>query len=118
LEDNVRLLGFQENPYKFFKNADLFVLSSLWEGLGQVLIEALASGTLVVSTDCPSGPSEIIEGDYGKLVKVEDSEDLANGIISMLKKENKEELIELGKKRAEDFRSTKIIKEYENLFLN
>lgn len=117
LKNNIKFLGFQENPYKYFKNADLFVLSSLWEGLPGVLIEALASGTLVVSTDCPSGPSEIIKGEYGKLVKVADSEDLAKGIIYMLDKTDRENLIKEGRKRAEDFDSKKIIKEYEKLFL-
>ena len=50
------------NPYKYYSKADLFVLSSLWEGLPTVLIEALSCNCKIVSTDCPHGPSEILEG--------------------------------------------------------
>ncbi|MGB9554008.1 MAG: glycosyltransferase, partial [bacterium] len=60
LEQDVALPGFVENSYKYMKRAAVFVLSSRWEGLPTVLIEALALGTPVVSTDCPSGPKEIL----------------------------------------------------------
>lgn len=62
LSDRVTLVPFDKNPYKWIKNAKLLVLSSDHEGLPTVLIESLVCGTTVVSTDCPSGPSEILEG--------------------------------------------------------
>ncbi|MBW2174070.1 MAG: glycosyltransferase, partial [Deltaproteobacteria bacterium] len=62
IEDDVDLPGFAENPYAYMSRAALFVLSSLWEGSPNVLTEALSLGVPVVSTDCPSGPSEILAG--------------------------------------------------------
>ncbi len=62
LTHRVLLPGFVDNPYPYMKASALFVLSSLWEGLGAVIVEALAAGTPVVATDCPSGPAELLEG--------------------------------------------------------
>lgn len=84
---DVELLGFKPNPYDYMAHASLFVLTSLWEGLGFVLIEALAMGTPVVSVDCPSGPSEILQdGQYGPLVKMKDDGALSQAIITTLDK--------------------------------
>jgi len=86
LVNEVDLPGFTENPYSYMKRAKLFVLSSLWEGLPTVLIEALSCGTQVVSTDCPSGPREILEnGKWGTLVAVNDGQALANAMIDAIK---------------------------------
>jgi len=80
--------GFVDNPYAFLARAGVFVLSSRWEGLSCVLIEAMACGTPVVSTDCPSGPNEILEGGrWGRLVPVGDSAALANAIDAVLSSE-------------------------------
>ena len=85
LEKEVALPGFAENPYPFMKRAAVFVLSSRWEGLGNVLIEALALGRPVVATDCPSGPREILEdGRWGRLVPVGDDAALAEAILEAL----------------------------------
>ncbi|MBE3591910.1 MAG: glycosyltransferase [Thermoanaerobacter sp.] len=81
LERDVDLPGFVDNPYKYMKRAAVFVLSSQWEGLPTVLIEALALGIPVVSTDCPSGPREILNnGEYGRLVALGNEKELAQNI--------------------------------------
>lgn len=82
---DVSMPGFVANPHAFLARADLFVLSSDFEGLPTVLIEALAAGGKVVSTDCPSGPSEILDGGrYGALVPVGDSSALAQAMAQAL----------------------------------
>jgi len=87
LEADVRLPGFVQNPYPLLKRASVFVLSSRWEGLPNALLEALAVGTPVVATDCPSGPAEILEnGKYGKLVPVGDVVALSEAIYIVLDK--------------------------------
>lgn len=79
--NQVEFLGFVSNPYAYLSRASLFVLSSRWEGLSCVLIEAMACGTPVVSTDCPSGPREVLEdGDWGPLVPVGDERALADAM--------------------------------------
>jgi len=89
LEGEVALPGFVENPYKYMKRAAVFVLSSRWEGLPTVLIEALALGTPVVSTNCPSGPMEILEGGkWGRLVPVGDPCSLAHAILETFQDEH------------------------------
>jgi glycosyltransferase involved in cell wall biosynthesis len=83
--EDVDLPGFNANPYAFMARADLFVLSSRWEGMPVALVEALACHTPVVSTDCPSGPREVLEGsDVGALVPVGDEEVMADAISTWL----------------------------------
>ena len=85
LEDDVSFPGFVKNPFPYIAKADVFALSSRWEGLPTVLIEAMAVGTPVVSTDCKSGPAEILDGGkYGTLVPVGDSEALAVALLKVL----------------------------------
>jgi glycosyltransferase involved in cell wall biosynthesis len=85
LEGSVGLPGWVGNPYPYMVRAAAFVLSSRWEGLPSVLIEALFCGAPVVATDCLSGPSEILEdGRYGLLVPVGDEDALAKGIAAAL----------------------------------
>lgn len=83
--DDVLLMGYQANPLKFMGRADLFVLSSQFEGLPNVLLEALACGCPVVSTDCPSGPHEILDGGrFGRLVPVGDDVAMATAMAETL----------------------------------
>lgn len=94
LEDLIRVLGVEgrvalpgvvDNPYKYMHRASVFVLSSLYEGFPNVLLEALAVGTHVVATDCQSGPREILAGGrYGALVSVGDVEAMSSAIIAAL----------------------------------
>ncbi|MCP2731514.1 glycosyltransferase [Limnofasciculus baicalensis] len=85
LKNDVAMLGFAENPSAYMAKAAVFVLSSAWEGLPNALIEAMAIGIPVVSTNCPSGPREILDnGKYGSLVPVGDSKAMADAILSVL----------------------------------
>ena len=85
LEKDIALPGFVDNPYQYMKRAAVFVLSSRWEALPTALIEAMACGCPVVSTDCPSGPAEILEnGKWGRLVPVQSPEPLARAILETL----------------------------------
>jgi glycosyltransferase involved in cell wall biosynthesis len=79
---DVDLPGFCANPYAAMAAADVFVLSSAWEGSPGVLIEAMSCGTPVLSTDCPSGPRQILDGGrWGRLVPVGDAQAMANGLV-------------------------------------
>lgn len=85
ITNDVWFPGFVENPYAYMRKAALFVLSSVWEGSPNVLTEALALGTPAVSTDCPSGPREILaNGQYGPLVRMGDYHALARSILTII----------------------------------
>jgi len=109
VSEDVAFPGFVDNPYTWMLRSAVFVLSSTYEGLANVLIEAMATGTSVVSTDCPSGPAEILEGGkWGRLVLVEDPGALAQAIIKTL---DTPETIDVTK-RAQDFSVEKSVKGY------
>jgi glycosyltransferase involved in cell wall biosynthesis len=85
LAASVSLPGFCPNPFAYMNRASLFVMSSAWEGSGNVLVEALALGIPSVSTDCPYGPRETLaDGKYGPLVRVGDHEALASAMLQTL----------------------------------
>jgi len=85
IADRVELLGHQSNPFRYVAAADLFACSSIFEGANNALIEAIALGTPCVSTDCPSGASDILdEGRLGPLVPVDDPVALADAMRSVL----------------------------------
>lgn len=115
IQDSVWLPGFRLNPATYLQHSSCFVLSSHWEGFGNVVVEALQSGVPVISTDCPSGPSEILsEGRYGTLVRPGDHMGLADAILSTLKSDtNVEEL----KKRALDFNPKEKAEDYLRLLV-
>jgi glycosyltransferase involved in cell wall biosynthesis len=112
LNQVISLHGFEINPYKYLAKADLFVLSSIYEGFGNVIVEALALNVPVVSTDCPSGPAEILEnGKWGKLVPVGDSASMATAMIETLKKSPKQETL----LRAKEFNIQSVVENYIKL---
>jgi glycosyltransferase involved in cell wall biosynthesis len=85
----VAMPGFAIDPWSYYAAADLFVLSSDFEGYPLVLLEALYSGLRIVSTDCPYGPAEILErGRYGTLVRVDDPPALEAAMVVALGKEH------------------------------
>ncbi len=120
LNEDVYMVGFQENPFKYIAKSDVFVLSSLSEGLPGSLIEAMALGVPVASTDCPSGPSEIIEsGKNGILVPVGDAHSLASACISVLNdSELKNRLSAGGLERADYFSIQRMSREYNDYFVH
>jgi len=90
LQQIISMPGFVKNPYSYMRRSSVFVLSSLWEGFGNVIVEALATSTPVVSTDCPNGPREILEnGKYGTLVPIGDPYKMANAILSTIRSSQK-----------------------------
>jgi glycosyltransferase involved in cell wall biosynthesis len=112
--EDVYMPGFQENPYAYMANAAVFVMSSEYEGFGNVLVEAMATGTPVVSTDCESGPAEILEyGKYGQLVPVGDANKLAEAILATLANPLDSQILQ---QRAQDFTTEAIAQEYLTYF--
>ncbi|ELZ81333.1 group 1 glycosyl transferase [Haloferax larsenii JCM 13917] len=105
--------GFVNNIFSEMAAADIFVLSSRWEGFGNVVVEAMACGTQIVSTDCQSGPAEILaNGKYGTLTEVDNPQPLAEGILSHLKQSHKYSVEE----RAEKFTTSEIARKYAEIF--
>ncbi|MBD2020514.1 glycosyltransferase [Leptolyngbya sp. FACHB-36] len=110
LEADVDLPGFTDNPYAYMRQAGVFVLSSIFEGFGNVVAEAIATGTPVVSTDCESGPAEILEnGKYGRLVPVGDANALAEAIVATLDSPTDSAIL---RQRAEAFSITTVTDQY------
>ncbi len=118
IDGRVHFLGFKTNPYPYFGKAECFVLSSLYEGFGIVIVEAMRCGCPVVATDCPSGPGELIShGRSGLLVPIGNPEVLAENIISILTDRKLADLLrDGGRLRAENFDHRAIVGEYVKLF--
>ncbi len=111
--ERVAFPGFVDNPFAYMGRADAFVLSSWYEGFGNVLIEAMATGCPVVSTDCPSGPSEILEnGTYGPLVPVKDPDRMAEAIGEVLREPPDPDVLS---ERADDFSIPAVTAAYEDV---
>lgn len=110
----VYFLGFRANPFLHMRAADVFVLSSLWEGFGNVIVEAMAMGTPVISTDCPHGPNEIItNGVNGLLVPPGDAAALARAMLRLADDASlRERLAQAGQLRAQDFSADRIAGEF------
>jgi glycosyltransferase involved in cell wall biosynthesis len=112
--DRVRIPGFTTNPWPAYASADLFVLSSDHEGYPNVILEAMLAGLPVVSTDCPSGPREILgDGRYGRLVPVGDADALAKAMAASLTEPHS---AEPGRSRVREL-SDDALQRYEDLLL-
>ena len=112
---DVALPGLVENPYAYMARAAVFVLSSAWEGLSGVLVEAMACGCPVVSTDCPGGSAETLAGGrYGPLVPVSDPSSLAAAIRLVLDSPRDAERLKL---RASEFDVESSVERYLGLLL-
>ena len=113
LDDRVALPGWVANPYAFMSRASLFVLSSIHEGLSMVLVEAMACGCPCVSTDCPTGPGEILrDGETGALVPVGDEAALAEAMERALDQPTDASIL---RRRADDFSVESAVEAYEKL---
>lgn len=111
LADVVSMPGYVDNPYRYMSQASVFLLSSRYEGLPTVLIEALACGCPIVATDCPSGPREILDGGkYGELRPVGDAAGLSNAVTDALAQPDNAAVL---RERADEFAPETVIDEYE-----
>ncbi len=116
INEDVSLPGFTDNPYAYMYNSNAFILSSRWEGLPTVLIEAMACGCPVVATDCPSGPKEILEaGKYGELVSIGDVTALSEAMLNVLDNPINSEILA---ERTQDFSFDKAVSKYLKLLTN
>lgn len=110
---DMQILGFKRNPYPFYRNADLFVLTSRWEGFGNVLVEAMACGVPVISTNCPGGPKMILaEGKYGLLVPLDDINELSRVIVNKLNEPQDFGNLESARLRAQEFSIQSVAEKY------
>jgi len=127
IEEDVLFLGFQDNPFKYVAHSSLFVFSSLYEGFGNAILEAMAVGCPVVSYDCVAGPREILapdtdpvqhthsqeEGKYGVLIPVGDISGLSKIIVTLLgNSQLRKKYSELGLKRVLEFGIDGMIQKY------
>jgi glycosyltransferase involved in cell wall biosynthesis len=113
IRDYVSFEGFVDNPHSYTSKADVFVLSSAWEGCPNVIIEAMACGTSIVCTDCPGGSSELLDGgEYGSLVPVCDEKALADAIWNTLNSPTNPSVL---RSRAKEFDIKNISDQYERV---
>lgn len=118
--DRVQFLGFRDAPLAYMRAADVFVLSSLWEGFGNVIVEAMAAGTAVVATDCNHGPGEVIANEVnGLLVPPADDRALADALRRVLRDDGlRQRLAAEGRRRASDFSPGHVARQYAEVFAN
>ena len=114
LKNNVQLVNFTKNPFNLIRSSDLFILTSLYEGLPNVLLEALTLKKFIISTDCPTGPKEILlNGKAGNLFKPGDYKQLSKLIINYKNNKVKElTKVKFGYKNLDRFDFDKNLKKY------
>ena len=128
LQKNVFLYGFKQNPYKYMYNVDLFVLPSLYEGMSNVILEAMACELPIIATDCEGGNKEILSNDYGILTDKCDEKHYLNEVLTKEEKILKENILKLlkdknlrnnykakSKIRIKDFSKKVVISKWESL---
>ncbi len=115
--DSVFLIGERKNPFKYFRRAAVFAFPSLYEGFPNVVTESMACGTATISTDCQSGPRDIIEhGKSGLLVPTEDEGALYEAMKRLLSDEKlRKSIAKNGRIRVKDFDARKIVKRYAEI---
>lgn len=118
IQNSVFLFGYQQNPYKYMSRSDVFVLSSFYEGFSLALVEAMACGCPVISSDCDFGPREVLEyGKDGLLVPVGDILAMSDALFKMLSdKKMRDDYITRGYARVKYFSKEKTLEEYKNFF--
>ena len=90
LKEKIKIINFKENPYNYINAADVFILTSNFEGLPNVLLESMCLKKIIISTDCPTGPKEILKnGKYGSLIKIDDAKKLSSLLLNIDKSKNK-----------------------------
>jgi glycosyltransferase involved in cell wall biosynthesis len=118
LSDAVHFLGHRDNPFPYIQRATALVLSSLWEGFGLVLIEAMNLGVPCIAVDCPSGPAEILDGSkYGLLVPQDNPAALANAMIKLTEPATREHFASAARERADAFTLRNMAQQYRPILL-
>lgn len=118
LQDHVAIFGFDTNPFRYMSKTDLFILSSIYEGAPNVLVEALGCGAPVLATDCPGGIREILgAARYGDIVPMRDAEAMAAAILAFLEKPDGAKTERFLRERAGMFTLEESVKAYARLLL-
>lgn len=117
IENRVKFLGFRTNPYPYLKRANLFVHSSKFEGFGLVILEAMILGKMVIATDCPTGPSELLNGGKnGILVEIGNIDEIAGNMKKvLLNEEVQKEYLKNSEEKLKEFDAKLVMREFEKI---
>lgn len=117
IENRVKFLGFRTNPYPYLKRANLFVHSSKFEGFGLVILEAMILGKMVIATDCPTGPSELLNnGKNGILVEIGNIDEMADNMKKvLLNEEVQKEYLKNSEEKLKEFDAKLVVREFEKI---
>ena len=116
IEKYVTFHGFQKFTNKFYQDNEIFILSSIYEGFGNVLVEAMSFGLKIISTDCANGPSEILSnGKFGILVPIKNPKKITDAIYDILNINFDQNSLKM---RSRDFKIDIIANQYLNMMLS